>query len=210
MKKAHGAQQSTEGKFQSHPNRKDNTGIRRDIDAKSYKKSETSKNNHMKSIKMEDIDFEPTNYLETNLVIKEEFIENDKSLAVVPREGIKLEESGSDKEKVVAKMIFCLKCGDHFEKAEDLYLHVEGNLECETKENLQFLSKQGENQKGEETVEENNETNLVIKEEVIEKDHNLANASQPLKNKRGKYKKNKKKEDNEESGIVKTTDRSKG
>ena len=147
--------------------------------------------NHKKSIKMEDIDFEPTNYLETNLVIKEEPIDND-----LPHDGIKLEEYGGDIEKVEAKMIFCLKCGDHFEKAEDLYLHVEGNLNCETKENLKFLSKQGQNQKSEEeTTEEHSETNLLIKEEVIENDHNLVDTGQPLKNKRGKYKKNKKKVD---------------
>merc|ERR1712129_21405 len=113
---------------------KDHRGIRRDIDAISYKNSEPNKTNHMKSIKIEDIDFEPTNYLETNLVIKEELIENDKSLSVLAHEGIKLEESGSEKEKIVAKTIFCSKCGDHFEKANDLYLHVEGNLKCETKE----------------------------------------------------------------------------
>ena len=175
MKKVHGAQQSTEGLG---------------------KKSETNKTNHTKSIKMEDIDVEPTNYLETNLLIKEEPIENDFDMAVLPQDGIKLEEYGSEKEKVKAEMIFCLKCGDHFEKAEDLYLHVEGNLNCETKENLQFLSKQGQNQKGEEeTTEENSETNLLIKEEVIENDHNLVDTGQPLKNKRGKYKKNKKKVD---------------
>jgi hypothetical protein len=119
-------------------------------------------------------------------------------LSAVDERNKSLEEAlkSADKAKVEAEMIFCLKCGDHFEKAEDLYLHVEGNLNCETKENLQFLSKQGQNQKGEEeATEENSGTNLLIKEKVIENDHNLVDTGQPLKNKRGKYKKNKKKVD---------------
>ena len=49
----------------------------------------------------------------------------------------------NEQEMVKAKMIFCLKCGDHFEIVEDLFAHVKANLNCKTKPNLQFLSRQG-------------------------------------------------------------------
>ena len=53
----------------------------------------------------------------------------------------------NEKEMIMAKLIFCLKCGDHFEIVEDLSLHVEENLNCKTKANLQFLSRQEGNKK---------------------------------------------------------------
>ena len=59
----------------------------------------------------------------------------------------------NEQEMVKAKMIFCLKCGDHFEMIEDLSSHVEANLNCKTKPNLQFLSRQ-RRAKGEEDTED--------------------------------------------------------
>ena len=69
----------------------------------------------MKSNTMEDNHFEPTNYLETNLVIKEEPIENDHNLAAFPHDRIKLEKSGSEKESVEAKVIFKKRLKGHHE-----------------------------------------------------------------------------------------------
>ena len=63
----------------------------------------------------------------------------------------------NEQEMVKAKMIFCLKCGDHFEIIEDLSAHVEANLNCKTKPNLQFLSRQERKQTEKESSKEENE-----------------------------------------------------
>ena len=63
----------------------------------------------------------------------------------------------NEQEMVKAKMIFCLKCGDHFEIIEDLSAHVESNLNCKTKPNLQFLSRQERKQTEKESTKEENE-----------------------------------------------------
>ena len=81
--------------LQKHLERKDHTSgtdkIKRNSDIESFKKSESS--NDIETFQMDN--FEPTNYLETNLVNeKEELIQNDHNFVVLPHNRIKLEDSG--------------------------------------------------------------------------------------------------------------------
>ena len=73
----------------------------------------------------------------------------------------------NEQEMVKAKMIFCLKCGDHFEIIEDLSAHVEANLNCKTKPNLQFLSRQ-KRAKGEEITDDEKYSRNYFKKPHLE------------------------------------------
>ena len=85
--------------LKQHLERKDHTGtdrIKRNSDIEPYKNSET---NDIETFQMDD--FEPTNYLETNLVNEEgELIKNDHNLVVLPHDRIKLENSGIIENKI--------------------------------------------------------------------------------------------------------------
>ena len=77
-----------------HLEREDHTSgtdkIKRNSDIESFKKSES---NDIETFQMDN--FEPTNYLETNLVNEEEeLIQNDHNFVVLPHNRIKLEDSG--------------------------------------------------------------------------------------------------------------------
>jgi len=78
--------------LQQHLERKDHTGtdkIKRNSDTESYKNSET---NDIETFQMDN--FEPTNYLETNLVNEEGDLIQDHNFVVLPHGRIKLEDSG--------------------------------------------------------------------------------------------------------------------
>ena len=79
----------------------------------------------------------------------------------------------NEQEMVKAKMIFCLKCGDHFEIIEDLSAHVEANLNCKTKPNLQFLSRQERKQTETESSKEENARDIFRKSLNISSKVNL-------------------------------------
>ena len=85
--------------LQKHLERKDHTGthrIKRNSDIESFKKSET---NDIETFQMDN--FEPTNYLETNLVTEEGgLIKNDHNFVVLPHDKIKLEDSGIIENKI--------------------------------------------------------------------------------------------------------------
>lgn len=62
-----------------------------------------------------------------------------------------------------SEMIFCQKCGTEFCLIEELYSHVEKNVDCESKENLEFLAKFGVKQDEPEC-----EQNVTIKKEPLD------------------------------------------